>query len=289
MKKVQTRPEKLYPSDVSRKQFEVIRPLLDSARKKTSPHTVDRHLIFNAVLYLLREGCRWRALPKDYPDWNLCYYYYRVWRDHIDEDSGLPLLELVLSTLVAQDRIGDARAEQTTFLILDSQSVKNTAPAQEKGYDGGKKVSGIKRHVAVDSRGLPHGLLVTTANVSDKAGAKAMLAQCAPRLSSVKKVLVDGGYEGEPFAQSVQELLGAEVEVAKRNELSPFALIPKRWVVERTLSWLETCRRLWKNCERKLSSSLAMMGLAFIVLLLRRLSPGSERWPTKPTGASARP
>ena len=77
--------------------------------------------------------------------------------------------------------------------------------------------------------------------------------------------------------------------MAKRKELSPFVVIPQRWGVERTLSWLETCRRLWKNCERKLSSSLAMMGLAFIVLLLRRLSPGSERWPTKPTGASARP
>ena len=77
------RPDQVYPSDLSRQQFEVIRPLLESARKKTSPHKVDRFHIFNAVLYVLREGCRWRSLPKDYPDWNLCYYHYSVWRDHM--------------------------------------------------------------------------------------------------------------------------------------------------------------------------------------------------------------
>lgn len=94
-----SRPDQVYPSDLSRKQFEVIRPLLESARKKTSPHKIDRFHIFNAVLYVLREGCRWRSLPKDYPDWNLCYYYYRIWRDHIDKQTGLPLLELVLKKI----------------------------------------------------------------------------------------------------------------------------------------------------------------------------------------------
>ena len=124
--------------------------------------------------------------------------------------------------------------------------------------------------MAVDTRGLPHLLHVTTANISDKAGAMEMLQTGGGRLRKVQKVLVDGGYAGKPFADFVRETIGAETEVARRNELHTFAVIPKRWVVERSLSWLEKCRRLWKNCERKLSTSLAMMRLAFISLLLRR-------------------
>lgn len=123
----------------------------------------------------------------------------------------------------------------------------------------------------MDSRGLPHLLHVTTANISDKAGAMEMLLSGKDRLGKVEKLLVDGGYNGKPFADFTREHLDAEVEVAKRSELHTFAVIPKRWVVERSISWLEKCRRLWKNCERKLASSLAMIRLAFISLLLRRL------------------
>ncbi len=112
-----SRPDQVYPSDLSRKQFEVIRPLLESARKQTSPHKIDRFHIFNASLYVLHEGCRWRSLPKDYPDWHLCYYDYRVWRDHIDEKSGLPLLELVLKKRVSNDLSSVGKAGQTSFLI----------------------------------------------------------------------------------------------------------------------------------------------------------------------------
>ena len=148
--------------------------------------------------------------------------------------------------------------------------MKNTDTAEEKGCDAGQKVSGIKRHLGVDSRGLPHLLAVTTANISDKAGARDMIAAGSAGIREVVKMLVDGGYSGQPFADFVREVHGAAVEVAKRNELHTFAVIPKRWVVERSLSWLEKCRRLWKNCERKLATSLAMMRLAFISLLLRR-------------------
>ena len=178
---------------------------------------------------------------------------------------------MVLKKLVSDDRTSNGRDADTTMLIIDAQSVKNTDPAEQKGYDGGKKVSGIKRHLAVDSRGLPHQLHVTTANISDKAGAMEMLGQGKMRLTKVEKLLVDGGYNGKPFADFSEEQLGAEVEVAKRNELHTFAVIPKRWVVQRSISWLEKCRRLWKNCERKLHTSLAMLRIAFIILLLRRL------------------
>lgn len=146
--------------------------------------------------------------------------------------------------------------------------MKNADTAENKGFDGGKLVSGIKRHIGVDTNGLPHVLHVTTANVTDRAGALEAFSRYPDALSEVKNVLVDGGYTGEPFATAVKHLLGATVEVAKRNELHTFAVIPKRWVVERSFAWLEKCRRLWKNCERKINSSLQMVVLAFLTLLL---------------------
>ena len=123
--------------------------------------------------------------------------------------------------------------------------MKNTDTAGHKGYDAGKKVSGIKRHIAVDTQGLPHAIHVTTADVTDRAGALAMFDRRRDGLSQVQNVLVDGGYTGKPFATAVQGLLGASVEVVKRNELHTFVVLPKRWVVERSFAWLEKCRRLW--------------------------------------------
>jgi len=155
-------------------------------------------------------------------------------------------------------------------LIVDAQSVKNTASARHKGYDAGKKVSGIKRHIAVDTQGLPHAVAVTTAEVTDRAGALQAIERCAPRLDRVCSVLVDGGYTGAPFAKSVQEKLGATVQVAKRNELHTFTVMPQRWIVERSFAWLEQSRRLWKNAERQLNTSLQFILLAFLTLLLKR-------------------
>ena len=141
----------------------------------------------------------------------------------------------------------------------------------EKGYDAGKKVSGIKRHIAVDTQGLPHSILVTTANVTDRDGAIKMFTTSNKNLVSVKNILVDGGYSGDKFAQAIKEIINADVKVAKRNELHKFVVMPKRWIVERSFAWLEKCRRLWKNCERKINSSLNFVVLAFIRLVINRL------------------
>ena len=132
-------------------------------------------------------------------------------------------------------------------------------------------MNGIKRHITVDTQGLPHALAVTTADVTGRKGCLVALERDRDNLGAVQKVLADGGYTGQAFASSVQELIGAEVEIVKRNELHRFAVLPKRWVVERSFSWLEKNRRLWKNCERKLSTSLQMVALAFLGVLLRRL------------------
>jgi len=128
-------------------------------------------------------------------------------------------------------------------------------------------------HIGVDILGLPHAIMVTTADVTDRNGAIEMTeyySDVTTNLRSVIKYLVDGGYTGNPFADSIKKLVGAEVEVAKRNELHTFAVIPKRWVVERTFGWLDKCRRLWKNCERKLQNTFQMVTLAFIRILLNR-------------------
>lgn len=257
-----------YPSDVTREQFELIRHILESASKVTHPMDYDLYDIFCAVLYVLREGCRWRSLPHDYPKWNNVYYHFRKWSKK--RANGNSLLVEVLNELVKSERIIKGRKPETTMIIVDSKSIKNTNTAEEKGYDGGKKVSGIKVHIGVDTNGLPHALCVTTANVGDRDGAIEMLEIFTPNLSNVAKVLCDGGYTGGDFAFAVKFLIDAEVEVAKRNELHKFAVIPKRWVVERTFAWLENFRRLWKNCERKLHTSFQMTILAFIILLLKR-------------------
>ena len=114
--------------------------------------------------------------------------------------------------------------------------MKNTDTAEERGYDAGKKVSGIKRHIAVDTQGLPHAIAITTANVTDRAGALIALTDSKQNLTNVVSLLVDGGYSGEKFSEAVKELLGSKVEVAKRNELHTFVVIPKRWVVERSFA-----------------------------------------------------
>ena len=195
-----------YPSDITREQFAQILPLLESARRRTKPRTVDLYDVFCGVLYLLKSGCQWRMLPVDFPDWRTCYKYFRQWseRPSPEEES---ILERVLKKWVGAARKSNGRTERTSFCIVDSQSVKNTDSAGSKGYDPGKKVSGIKRHVAVDSQGLPHAIHVTTAGVTDRAGALAMFGQRREELSQVRNVMVDGGYTGKPFAGEVRNLL----------------------------------------------------------------------------------
>ena len=174
--------------------------------------------------------------------------------------------------MVKKDRINNGRKEKTSFCIIDSQSVKNTDTAETKGYDAGKKISGIKRHIAVDNQGLPHAIYITTAEVTDRNGAITMFKNGQENLSEVKNILVDGGYSGEKFAKQIKEIsINTNVEVVKRNELHKFVVLPKRWVVERSFGWLEKSRRLWKNCERKLNTSLQMVVLSFISLLLKRI------------------
>ena len=181
------------------------------------------------------------------------------WSGHLKNQVG-----------VARRRQG--RSESSTLVIVDAQSVKNTDTAGFKGYGAGKKVPGIKRHIAVDTLGLPHAIAVTTANVTDRQGALQAFERCKASLRAVQVVLTDAGYTGNPFAMGVKQLLGehVQVQIAKRSELHRFEVMPKRSIVERSFAWLEKNRRLWKNCERWLNTSLQFIHLAFVALLLRR-------------------
>ncbi|WP_371736275.1 IS5 family transposase [Acidovorax sp. SRB_14] len=259
-----------YASDISREKFEEIRPLLQSVRRRTKPTTVDLYEVFCAVLYLLRTGCQWRFLPSDFPKWRTVRSYFAKWSE--PDQDGISVLERALKKSVGAARLKLGRSASPTLLIVDAQSVKTTDTAALKGYDAGKKVSGIKRHIGVDTQGLPHAIAVTTAEVTDRKGALQALGRCKANLGKVQSLLADSGYVGQPFAQAMRDTLGQEVtvQIAKRSELHKFAVIPKRWVVERSFAWLEKSRRLWKNCERKLGTSLQFIHLAFLALLLRR-------------------
>ncbi|MBE7527033.1 MAG: IS5 family transposase [Burkholderiales bacterium] len=259
-----------YASDISREQFAGIEPLLRSVRRSTKPTTVDLYEVFCAVLYLLRTGCQWRFLPGEFPKWQSVYAYWRKWSE--PDQHGVSVLERALKNQVGAAREKQGRNACSTFLIVDAQSVKNTDTAGQKGYDAGKKVSGIKRHIAVDTQGLPHAIAVTTAEVTDRKGALQALERCKPNLEHVQSLLCDSGYTGKPFAEEVRKILGepVTVQIAKRSELHTFKVMPKRWIVERSFAWLEKNRRLWKNCERKLNTSLQFIHLAFLALLLRR-------------------
>ena len=128
----------------------------------------------------------------------------------------------------------------------------------------------MKIHIGVDVLGMPYAMLATTANVTDRNGAVAMFSQSNLSFPTVQTILCDGGYTGEKFAAQIKDAIGAKVEIAKRSELHTFAVIPKRWIVERTFGWLDKCRRLWKNCERLLTNTLNMVKFAFVSLLLKR-------------------
>ena len=163
---------KKYASDITKEQFKEIEHILENVKKKTKPRDVNLYEVMCGILYVLRSACQWRMLPSDFPNWNTVYYYFKIWKSTESEEESI--LEIILDKLVKKARVEDNRKEKTSFIIVDAQSVKNTDTAEEKGYDGGKKISGIKRHIAVDIRGLPHSIYITTANVTDRTGAIVM-------------------------------------------------------------------------------------------------------------------
>jgi transposase len=174
---------------------------------------------------------------------------------------------------VSKYRLCIERSPKPTCLIIDSQSVKNTDSCNKetKGYDGGKKISGIKRHILVDTLGLPQEIKVTPANYSEREVMLGMMQKTPSIFESVQTVLADSGYTGERLALDMIDEVGLCLTVIPRNKVNQFEIVPKRWVVERSFAWLDKCRRLFKNVEGLIKTSETMIKLCFIRLIARRL------------------
>ena len=256
----------IYQTDLSDAQWAVIKPMLPPVSKRGRPHT-DRRCVLDAILYIVKGGIPWRLLPSGFPPWKTVYSIFRKWSlDHTWESINARLRALV--------RAQAGKRCRPTASILDSQSVKSDGHGGTVGYDAGKKISGRKRHLLVDTLGLVLGVAVTAASVPDRAGAQTLLGRVLGWFTWLRRMWVDGGYSGPEFAQSVRDQRpNLEVEVVKRSDdISGFKVLPRRWVVERTFGWLMRHRRLVRDYERTEASAESWVYIAMIRIQLRRLA-----------------
>lgn len=246
-----------YPTDLSDSQWQVIAPYLKDNRKRKYSYRV----LFNAVLYVVKTGCQWRMLPHDYPKWQTVYFYFSRWK----RDGTL---EQIQQQLVEKQREKAARKTEPTVAIIDAQSVKTTLVAgQSRGFDAAKKVKGRKRHIAVDTLGLLLAVVIQSASTQDRNGADELISWLKYNWCRIKIIFADAGYSGR-LVERIKKIFSIKVQIVKKNATEKFAVLPKRWIVERTFAWLDTNRRNSKDYERLTDSSQAMILLASIRLMI---------------------
>jgi transposase len=281
-----TQRPRRYPSDTSDAEWELMAAHVPVGGpvpgRGGRPVTYPRRDIVDGIRYATHNGGVWRALPADFPPWRTVYHYYETWT----ADGTLTRLQAALREQV---RHVDGRHREPTAAIADSQSVRaaETVAAASRGYDAGKRVNGRKRHIVVDTCGLLLVVLVTAASVQDRDAGRLLLTALRTCFPSVAKVWVDGGYAGQ-LVRWATTTLRISVEVV--NKLAGqigFQVLPRRWVVERTLSWITRYRRTVRDYERRPEHHAAMVQWAMVIIMTRRLARNRRtRAPTPTTQAA---
>lgn len=256
-----------YPSDVTDEQWALIEPHLP-VYPGGRPRTTDLRDVVDAVLYVLRTGCQWRYLPKDFPPKSTVWRYFDEWRHN-------GTLDTIHDALRRKVRTQEKPYSPRTTASIDSQSVDTTSGGEQRGRDNAKNVDGRKRHIVVDSLGLLLAVLVTAANVDDATAAQELLPRLEGQpVGKVARVFADNKYHNYALYEWVEENAHWDLVIVRRPEgQKGWVKLPLRWTVERTFAWLGKCRRLTKDRERTVRSSEAFVKLAMIHLMVNRLKP----------------
>ena len=259
------RKTKRYPTDLTDEEWTRIEPLLPAPWRTGRRREVDLRAVLNAIRYLVRTGCGWRMLPKDFPPWQTVYWWFRRFVRQM-------LFRTIHDIALMIDRERAGREASPSAGVADSQTVKAPAPGAARGFDGGKKTIGRKRHVVVDTDGRLLMMNLTPADISDSAGAQIILDAIRKRWPWMKHLFADGAYDRAQLMDKAA-FLDFTVEVVHRIEKEQgFQVLPRRWVVERTFAWLTRWRRLVRDYEARLDVSEAMSHVALRSLLLRRIT-----------------